>query len=74
MNRDPGIELPSRADVCLGTDWFATPCRHRTGIHVMALNRLTDLGTRLVAGMLRFNHRRPQRASHASRNSPDTER
>ena len=55
------IEAQTKADVCLGTDWFASPRRSTAKLHLQALDRLVDLGSHLVAGMLRLRNRHRRR-------------
>ena len=57
MIRTSAQEMPVKADVCLGTDWFAEPAGRKTRVHLRNLSRLIGLGSHFVAGMLRWRSR-----------------
>ena len=70
-------EASAKADVCLGTDWFAPPRRHsvKARLSLRALDRLVGLGSHLIAGMLRLqSHPARRGATRRHRHNPDIER
>ena len=58
-----------RAEVCMGTDWFAVPKSHRVHGHLVhpAWVRLIGIGSSLMAGVLRFRPAARRRLGTGSR-------